>query len=91
MKRKIFPALLSRSERHALTKLSTKSQCSESAVVRSLIHDAELAAMCRGLITQLIRDKHFKHRALLLKEVRNFIRAHGGVPELERLLQEHDR
>jgi hypothetical protein len=91
MKRKIFPALLSRSERRTLTKLSTRSRCSESAVIRGLIHDAELAAMCRNLITELIRDKTFKHRTLLLNEVRRFIRAHGGVPELERLLQEHDR
>lgn len=91
MKRKIFPALLSRSERHALTKLSTKSRCSESAMVRHLIHDAGLSAMCRSLVRQLIQDKRFKHRALLIREVRHFIELHGGVPELERLLQEHDR
>jgi hypothetical protein len=60
-------------------------------VVRGLIHDAELATMCRDLITQVIRDKTFKHRTLLLKEVRRFITAHGGVPEFERLLQEQDR
>jgi hypothetical protein len=91
MKRRIFPALLSRPERRALAKLSSKSQCSQSAVVRGLINDAALSKMFRELITQLLRDKNFRHRPLLIREIRNFIKAHGGVPELERLLQEHDR
>lgn len=92
MKRKIFPALLSTSERRALAKLSAKSRCSQSAAIRHLItHEAPLAKMCRGLIAQLLRDKTFHHRPLLLKEVRRFVKAHGGVPELERLLHEHDR
>lgn len=91
MKRKIFPALLSKSERRALTRLSTKSRCSESAVVRGLIHNAELSAMCRQLIQELVGDTSFEHRAVLIREIKNFIKAHGGVPELERLLQEHDR
>lgn len=92
MTRKIFPALLSTSERRALAKLSAKSRCSQSAAIRHLItREAPLAQMCRDLITQLIRDKNFKHRALLLREIRHFIKTQGGVPELERLLQEHDR
>jgi hypothetical protein len=92
VKRKIFPALLSRSERRALTKLSAKSRCSQSAAIRHLItHDAPLAKMCRDLIAQLLRDKTFRHRSLLIREIRHFIKTHGGVPELERLLQEHDR
>lgn len=87
MKRKIFPTLLSRSERRALTRLSTRSQCSESAVVRHLIHNAELSELCRSLVRQLLQDKSYQHRALLLREARHFIE----LPELERLLQEHDR
>ncbi|MBX3347789.1 MAG: hypothetical protein KF747_03510 [Nitrospira sp.] len=89
MNRKIFPALLSQSERRALAKLSAKSRCSQSATIRCLIHDAPLAKMCRDLIAQLLRDKTFRHRALLLAEVRRFVKAHGGVPKLERLLREH--
>ena len=88
MKRNIFPALLSKSERRALTRLSTKSRCSESAVVRGLINHAPLAKMCRDLIAQLLRDKTFRHRRQLLEEVRRFIKMQGGVPDLECLLQE---
>lgn len=91
MKRKIFPALLSKSERRALTRLSTKSRCSESAVVRGLIHNAELSALCRSLVKELLGDTAFPHRRLLIREIRHFIKDHGGVSELERLLQEHDQ
>jgi hypothetical protein len=91
VKRKIFPALLSRSERRALTRLSTKSRCSESATVRDLIHNAELSELCRSLVRQLVQDRNFRHRAMLLREIRNFNELHGGVPELERLLQEHNQ
>jgi len=88
--RKICPALLSTSERRALAKLSAKSRCSQSTVLRRLItQEAPLAKLCRELIGQLIRDKSFRHRALLLAEVRRFAKAHGGMPELERLLREH--
>lgn len=90
MKRKIFPALLNASERRSLAKLSAKSRCSQSAFLRRLItQEAPLALLCRELIGQLIRDKSFRHRALLLAEVRCFVKAHRGVPELERLLREH--
>ena len=36
-----------------------------------------LAKKCRQLILDLLRDKSFPHRALLLKEVRQFAKAHG--------------
>jgi hypothetical protein len=87
VKRKIFPALLSRSERRALTKLSTKSRCSESAVVRGLIRDAGLSAMCRTLIQELVGDTTFPHRRLLIRESKHFIKEKGGVQGLERLLR----
>ncbi len=35
------------------------------------------AKLCRELILQLLRDPTFQHRALLLKEVRAFVKAHG--------------
>lgn len=91
VKRKIFPTLLSGSERRALAELSAKSRCSQSAAIRHLINDAPLAKMCRDLIVNLLRDKHYRHHVLLRKEVRQFIEMHGGVPELERLLEEQDR
>lgn len=90
MKRKIFPTLLGPSERRALIKLSARSRCSQSAAIRGLINDAPLAKMCRDLIAQLVRNRTYRHRPLLLKEVRRFIKRHGGVPELERLLEEQD-
>lgn len=34
---------------------------------------ASLAQNCRDLILQLLRDKHYRHHALLLKEVHKFI------------------
>jgi hypothetical protein len=33
--------------------------------------------LCRELIFQLLRDPTYKHRALLQKEVRAFVKAHG--------------
>jgi hypothetical protein len=39
--------------------------------------DATLAKKCRQLILDLLRDKSFPHRQLLLKEVQQFIKAHG--------------
>lgn len=88
MKRRIFPALLNTSERRSLAKLSAKTRCSQSAVIRHLItHEAPLAKMCHDLIGQLLRDKTFRHRALLIREIRHFVKIHGGVPELERLLR----
>ena len=90
MKRKIFPSLLSRSERRALTNLSVKGRCSESAVVRDLIHNAEMSKLCREFIIRLVQDRNYRHRPMLLQAIRNFSKANGGVPELERLLQEHE-
>ncbi|MEO7862720.1 MAG: hypothetical protein ABIU05_20250 [Nitrospirales bacterium] len=92
MRRKIFPALLDKAERRLLAKLSTASGCSQSGVIRDLIlrevawqrisceqntQSSSLAKMCRDLIMQLLRDKSYPHRALLLKEVRRFLKAHG--------------
>lgn len=83
MRRKIFPTLLDKDERRSLAKLSTESGCSQSAVIRDLIHkevaqpDTLLAKKCRQLILSLLRDKSFPHRALLLKEVQQFTKAHG--------------
>ena len=59
VKRKIVPALLARSERRALARLSSRAQCSESAVIRGLIHDAPLAAMCRSLVARFFKTKAF--------------------------------
>ena len=39
--------------------------------------NAPLAKNCRALIFQLLRDTSFPHRALLLEEVRRFLKAHG--------------
>ena len=39
--------------------------------------NATLSKNCRDLILQLLRDKNYRHRALLLNEVRRFIEAHG--------------
>jgi hypothetical protein len=89
MRRKIFPALLSRSERGALTRLSIKSRCSESATVRHLIHTAEFSATCRDLITRFVQDRNYRHRPMLLQAIRNFSKANGGIKELERLLEKH--
>lgn len=39
--------------------------------------DAAFSKQCRELILDLLRDESFPHRDLLLKEVREFIKAHG--------------
>ena len=39
--------------------------------------DPTLSKQCRELILDLLRDESFPHRDLLLKEVREFIKAHG--------------
>ena len=39
--------------------------------------DTNLSRKCRELILDLLRDQSFPHRALLLEEVRRFIKAHG--------------
>ena len=90
MRRKIFPALLDKDERRLLAKLSTESGHSQSGVIRDLIlrevacqrisreqkmKNGSLAKMCRETILELLRDKTFKHRALLLNEVRQFVKA----------------
>lgn len=103
MRRKIFPTLLDKDERRLLAKLSTESGHSQSGVIRDLIlrevacqrisreQSSSLAQMCRNLILRLLRDKTFKHRALLLKEVRRFVKAHGAVPELKEFIEEQER
>lgn len=64
MRRKIFPTLLNASERRSLAKLSAKTRCSQSAVIRRLItNEAPLAELCRDLIVQLLQDKTYRHRA----------------------------
>lgn len=42
-----------------------------------LTPDAPLACAARAAIRQMLRDKTFPHRALLLKEVQKFMKAHG--------------
>jgi hypothetical protein len=106
MKRRIFPTLLDKDERRMLAKLSTQSGHSQSGVIRDLIlrevacqrisreqndQSSSLAKKCRQLILDLLRDKTYQHRALLLKEVRRFVKAHGAVPELEEFIEEQER
>jgi hypothetical protein len=40
-------------------------------------NDQSLSRKCRELILELLQDKTYRHRALLLKEVQQFIKAHG--------------
>jgi len=87
MTRKIFPTLLDKDERRLLAKLSTESGDSQSGVIRHLIlrevacqritPSSSLSKKCRDLILQLLRDKTYRHRALLLNEVQRFIEVHG--------------